>query len=747
MKDYAGLFDAMVANITAPPLSLDEFRLFVSRDSQAKNALAFCEWYQRYRTVYFDRSGVQSLHKTATTAASSRPGIPEQFALSNSNLSSLRSARLPVDRISMRSISVPNLRSRGLNAAAASGGNIYTLKAHSFTDLHQGAASHGRSTISSGTTDTQSSSSLHAASFGPHQAKEQGADTDQESASEATPVAHAETPAKALLSRRRHSLPATPCDYVLESESKEQEENRQQIQSLLVLECWMRFLDDNAAEQLVIPDAELRFIKERLPLSITHLTRPLLCPGDMISARSSASGAKINSAAATVAQSRTGDDDSIEIGSHEPHNPRRMVTLGLVTQRSLQFQQPDYILKRNFVSQVQLRRVNLDQVQSPLSLKFGVKYSDSESDDYAEVHVAALNGSTTAKDFIAGIRRISTMPTMRLGKMMSQLALNPDADSISPTEATAMRTQRLISVGELRKHHPSLRPRPPFVSVISGGKNVDILGYKPVPQSISELLEPNAVPPALFDTIAKLATAHLVANHFPDFCWQASQNISRKEGIIGLAAAFMSLFVGLAVATAMTLGHVHTAWRAFALPFLFAACSIGVVAWRRVSICLWFMRRRSTRIVKSHMLTRTRDPEMAVQTDPSQQGLDLKRVRIITGTFVDPYQACISGTVLTGWQYISGSCGNIVAIPAAVSSPSLWSYQTTLMPVNSFVSRLVTLMLRSRCMGSSWTIDLDQHYYEVIEPEVLHDQSRTVLIELAIILVLFTIIAAIVFVW
>ncbi|KAJ2892195.1 hypothetical protein GGI21_005667, partial [Coemansia aciculifera] len=77
MLDLTAEFEAMMANATAPPLSLAEFRLFVACDSKARNALAFCEWYQRYRTVYFDRATVPS---TRAAAASSRPAIPRAFA-------------------------------------------------------------------------------------------------------------------------------------------------------------------------------------------------------------------------------------------------------------------------------------------------------------------------------------------------------------------------------------------------------------------------------------------------------------------------------------------------------------------------------------------------------------------------------------------------------------------------------------------------------------------------------------------
>ncbi|KAJ2750384.1 hypothetical protein IWQ56_007046, partial [Coemansia nantahalensis] len=58
----------MMANITAPPLSLGEFRLFVAHDPKAQNALAFCEWYQRYRTVYFDHGATPTATLSSTTS-------------------------------------------------------------------------------------------------------------------------------------------------------------------------------------------------------------------------------------------------------------------------------------------------------------------------------------------------------------------------------------------------------------------------------------------------------------------------------------------------------------------------------------------------------------------------------------------------------------------------------------------------------------------------------------------------------
>ncbi|KAJ2630127.1 hypothetical protein GGF44_004137, partial [Coemansia sp. RSA 1694] len=138
MLDLTAEFEAMMANVTAPPLSLAEFRLFVVCDSKARNALAFCEWYQRYRTVYFDRVSVPS---TRATAASSRPAIPREFA---------RADLMPTPNMhaSATSLSALSVRVHGQRAQMLD--RMYALKPHSLSALSESMVDSAFNTASTG---------------------------------------------------------------------------------------------------------------------------------------------------------------------------------------------------------------------------------------------------------------------------------------------------------------------------------------------------------------------------------------------------------------------------------------------------------------------------------------------------------------------------------------------------------------------------------------------------------------------
>ncbi|KAJ2793815.1 hypothetical protein H4R20_006424, partial [Coemansia guatemalensis] len=85
----------------------------------------------------------------------------------------------------------------------------------------------------------------------------------------------------------RCSLPILASITGPEYEMRHQEEDRRSIQSLLVFECWARFLCASAHELVDIPEQELMYLQERLPLNITHIPRRLLCQNDMLASKPS----------------------------------------------------------------------------------------------------------------------------------------------------------------------------------------------------------------------------------------------------------------------------------------------------------------------------------------------------------------------------------------------------------------------------------------------------------------------------
>ncbi|KAI8320351.1 hypothetical protein GQ54DRAFT_312727 [Martensiomyces pterosporus] len=750
MQDLTVEFEAMMANVTAPPLSLDEFRMFVSHDPEARHALAFCEWYQRYQAVYFDRITVPS---TRRTAASSRAGIPPDFGASDPRFP-LRSLHLPVDRASTRSISAPNVRTCVQNGPAPD--NLYTLKSHSFSALSESMISSAFNTTSTGSSGgsgaSEGSSGCQAArkatdpAFPSYRGDIHDTTSYYAAAFAATGTSsHASrnsTPNKSTAIGRRCTLPVAACDFVLESHVKAQEESRRQIQSLLVFECWARFLTDDAKEQFEIPEAELLYVKERLPLNVTHIPHPLLCKNDMLASLTSVTATNDSSAGAAAPKSSVLNHSS---------KPESTATLQLAPHRSLQFQ-PFQQLKRSLISQVQLRRVNLSHIQSPLSLSFGIKDiasdsdSDGGSDGGGELSAAAGADSMTAKELLAGLRRISTMPTLRFGKTVLNRAAEVSARPAGARlAAPATRARRLVSVGELQGYHYTLRPRPPFATISSGGARAMQVGYRPVPASISKLIVLNSVPPALFETIAKVAADHLLQRYFADFYEQSHYNMTTPQRQLSAVLALSLLLFGCGVAVVLVVCKVHLAWRTFALPFLFAAAVCAVSAWTRVSILSWWQRKRPTSFVTGHSMVSFKDDEKAVQAD-TRSDIDLCAVREITGTLAAMNSYVLAGTVFSIGSYTneSGFLGGKRSSPSktpalanlgSASAVSLWSHLTVNAAIHGIFGVVTRFLLRGKSAGDQWVIDLEGTHYQVIEPYVLCGQCYIVSHQLAVLCV------------
>ncbi|KAJ2846209.1 hypothetical protein IWW36_004457 [Coemansia brasiliensis] len=268
MSSFELEFEAMMAGITAPPISLQEFRLFVEHDPAARNALAFCEWYQRYKTVYFDRDFIAP---TVLTSTSSRPGIPSDF------IPSVRKRVHGSTCINMRqndrsaSSSVPNTMEHLRDEAMR--GKMLSLKSHSFSVLSEGMIKNEFRTVS--TSANGSFSNKHMVSTKAAGAMKFLSQDNLQGESCVLPI-------KACSFGRRHTLHTPDGLYESNVVNAEQEQRRAAIQSLLIFECWARFLCAGTAERIDIPEAELMYLTERLPLNVTHLPQPLLCRNDML---------------------------------------------------------------------------------------------------------------------------------------------------------------------------------------------------------------------------------------------------------------------------------------------------------------------------------------------------------------------------------------------------------------------------------------------------------------------------------
>ncbi|KAJ2719358.1 hypothetical protein GGI07_005270 [Coemansia sp. Benny D115] len=703
MADLASKFDAMMANVTAPPLSLEEFRLFVENDEKARHALAFCEWYQRYRTVYFDRIALASTRYTAAT--SGRPTIPSAFSSLDASPTQ-QTGYMNAEHVSLGSVSTPNIRMAGASGTVMR--NMFTLKSHSFSNLSESMVDSAFNTSASDSSGSGSGkakrpnaipSVFQQPVYQPSHRKcaEYAQDTTGyyedahfktiTNSKKRLRVASGSTTGHTV--SRRRTLPMAAGEVEMDQEVLSQEFNRTQLQSLLIYECWARFLCDEALERVEMPDSEQLYIKERLPLGITCIPRPLLCFSDMLD--SPEQSAKDPVAVPKRSYAKNGHVKALSRGTRFNSKPGA-TALQLVSHRSLQFQ-PYEQLKRSLMSQVNIRRLNVAHAQSPFSFSFGVRdtadsgmagNTDRPIDDESD-----YTNSVSAKEFIANLRRISTMPTLKMSKdagNSSKLGLfGTVGQSGIQTQPRPARATRLLSLGLLQTAHPSIRPRPPLKYIVGdrpAGEDTPVYGYKPLPKTLSNLIVPSAVPPALFDTIARLSADYLLNYHFASFYKQARYNITARGQRACVAGSVAMITLGLADLQTDTL-----------VP-----------------------------------------PDMAA-------------IQTITGTL---RSSPLSG--FAGYIYTTGRCGcernvgladstsQFVGSTTAHSSShlgnvsdfSLWSHITANSALGGLLDKLVCFMLRKRCIGQQWFVDLRSRRYEVLEPSILGEQCQIICFQLLV---------------
>ncbi|KAJ2591884.1 hypothetical protein EV177_008817, partial [Coemansia sp. RSA 1804] len=214
---------------------------------------------------------------------------------------------------------------------------------------------------------------------------------------------------------RRRTIPHVPSKSWLEHGACEQEKNRLQIQSLLVFECWARFLSPHAPEEIEVPESELLYIQERLPLNITHIPQPLLCRNDML-----VSAASVAAPAGHV--SGTSKDNNMHVPGKGPGSADAAVLPKPALCRSLQIE-PRKQLKQRLMSRVNIRHLDVSLTHSPISLGFGVDNTDAE---FPFAYNKSDAGDDSVKKFIASLRRISTMPALKLRGAISNAINEPD---------------------------------------------------------------------------------------------------------------------------------------------------------------------------------------------------------------------------------------------------------------------------------------------------------------------------------
>ncbi|KAJ2226322.1 hypothetical protein IWW45_007508 [Coemansia sp. RSA 485] len=786
MADINAAFDAMMANVAAPPISLDEFRVFVSRDPKAKNALAFCEWYQRYREVYFDRTATSSTGYAA--AIGMRAEIPHAFVVSQ------QAMRATTDRISMRSVSVPNLCVNELQLQTMAK-KIYTLKSHSFSMLSESMIDSAFNTTSTGhSNSTGASRGQVSFSLSADQSALSGSSGTTESfrcvqeiggycksgrASVYRSKDHGNCAENGNSKSRRFTCTAVIDRYASGGEAQKQEDYRLQLQSLLIYECWMRFLCAGSAELPFVSDIEILYIKERLPLNLTQMLHPLLCNSDMLEAPSS-----LAACVASTNYATTASGDPSVYTSPGPSKRDCPTTSRLVSQRSLQFQ-PYEQLKRNLMTQIRIKRLNMLHKNTPADSgvkakdlcglhldaekhSCGVGKRDAESSPDVEM--------VTAKEFFAGLRRISTMPTLKHHEepetgAMQNLQGRPKGEyriqQPLPTLHPSFRVKRLLSMRAVQNIHHSLRPHPPTAAaktfesadIRDCSRISQLYGYQPIPQSMAQLIIPTSVPPALFDTAAKLAADYLLQSQFNEFYRLAHCNMTAREQRNVLAGSLVLLVLGLAVSAVVMLLKLSILWRIFAVPMLLLSLLFMTEACTRVSIILWLKRCRSTALVlNQHVLDQYNDYDDMEKRLQSEQaaGIDIQAVQAITGTLRPSSVVGFAGTIYnTGCcsvnrrcRFCSGSSNNAsskgnaglngLSQTSTSSTLSLWSHMTIGSAICNVFDRLVCFMLRKRNVGDQWHIDFRVQRYEVVERHVIRGQSIIVCHQLCVLLVFWT---------
>ncbi|KAJ2814695.1 hypothetical protein FBU31_007195, partial [Coemansia sp. 'formosensis'] len=282
----------------------------------------------------------------------------------------------------------------------------------------------------------------------------------------------------------------------------------------------------------------------------------------------------------------------------------------------------------------------LARTQSPLSLCFGT--ADVDTANYLDRAEESLNCKPALK-----LRRISTMPALMLGgdknRATTRVPTTPHVAKQLPPRPSHAR--RLISLGELQMYHNTLKPHPPFEAAISGRTGaMQVCGYQPVPQSIRKLIVPSSIPPALFDTAAKLSSDYLLQNHFADFQHQAHFNLTRREQKVAVALSAVLFLVGAGAVAALVFFKASLAWRTFAVLPLFLSAVYISAAWTRVSISMWWRRKRPTSLIRPTHMDHIGDCEVPDHIDHSCD-IKLRPIRMITGTFVPLISAGFIGAI------------------------------------------------------------------------------------------------------
>ncbi|KAJ2709135.1 hypothetical protein H4R19_004405 [Coemansia spiralis] len=594
MSTYELVFEAMMADMTAPPLSLSEFRLFVAHDRKAQNALAFCEWYQRYRTVYFDRTAATTATLSSVGAWPDAPG-DTPYPQPTSGAHRIESVQ------SLRSVQHDPAVFRGLS-----------WKSHSVSALSESAAGSAAHTIGASS----------GGGSGARRVPVRAPVLEVLESWDAPPLC--ERPPRSTV--KRYTVPNCSGSARFDTELPTQEECRRDIQSLLVFECWARFLCDEAREPVEIPKAEVLYVKERLPLNITHLPYPLLCHGDMLASE-------------------------------------------------------------------------LHPTTCPPSLP---------AVDGPNAHTVSCGRGNCSRP--VRLRRALTMPNIGSGASMGDRSTQRVHGPVSRCMTPAPRPAHLMAVENLQRYHHALRPRPPFTTGTEEATgSLPLCGYRPVPKQVSKLIIPNDVPPALYETAAKISASHLLQHYFADFYAQAHYNLSATEQRIALVAASVLLVLGVGTAVTVAIAAVHPGWRVFAMPLLVGATLGLSAAWTRIGVWRWLLRTRPTSLIaQAPDGEQPGDEELLHGAD--RLDVDMRAVRSVTGTLWQHQQqqrpAGLAGTLA------ATSCLPDANCPPGVARNALdWG---------------VRRMLRKHCAGDQWHIDLGAKRYRVLEPLVLRGQCYSV---------------------
>ncbi|KAJ2881895.1 hypothetical protein IWW38_005732, partial [Coemansia aciculifera] len=276
-------------------------------------------------------------------------------------------------------------------------------------------------------------------------------------------------------------------------------------------------------------------------------------------------------------------------------------------------------------------------------------------------------------------------------------------------------------------------------------------GYRPVPRSICKLIVPSSIPPALFDTAAKLSAQYLLQSCFADFRRQAHFNLTRRQQKYALLLSASLFLAGAVTCAVLVLISASLAWRAIVVPLLFASAVTIVAAWTRVSILMWWRRKRPTSLASSTFIGRSKDCEAPIHTEEAADA-GLRSIRVITGTNVPFFPAGFVGAIHStgGHSQFYGRAGpqrqslpNMPVPVGAVSAVSLWSQFTISTAVSDIFDSLVRLMLCKRAVGDQWFVDFDSKLYEVAEPIVLRGQCYIIGHQVAILAVVWATLATV----